>query len=138
MTSLSRRQLLGAISACVAAPAAALRAEEPTGLVGHVTSPGGFDVAAYRRLLGAANAFKEGDAIVGVTAADEVERSLARRLLSATRLADIDAHPPFEDALQRALAADRDATTAAAIADWTCADLKRFLLDRDEIGRAHV
>lgn len=131
MTPLSRRQLLGAISACVAAPAGVLRAAAPPGLVGHVTGPDGFDAAAYRRLLGAANAFKEGDAIVGVAAADEAERSFARRLLSATRLADIDAHPPFEDPLHRALVADRDPAAADAVADWTCGDLKRFLLERD-------
>ena len=131
MKTLPRRHLLWALSACAATPRIG-GAAPAAGLMGHVASgPGGFDEAAYRRLLGAANAFKEGDAIVGVAAADEEERTLARRLLAATRLVDIDAHPPFEDSLSRALAADRDGASAAATADWTCDDLRRFLLDRD-------
>ncbi len=60
---------------------------------------GGFDRTTYQQLLGAANAFKEGDQILGVAAADETARSKARLLLSNTRLGDILKHPVFEDKL---------------------------------------
>ncbi|MEZ6074224.1 MAG: ethanolamine ammonia-lyase subunit EutB [Pirellulaceae bacterium] len=46
---------------------------------------GQFDERLYKRLLGAANEFKEGDAIVGVSAADENSRARARKLLANTR-----------------------------------------------------
>lgn len=93
---------------------------------------GKFDVAAYRRVLGAANEFKEGDAIVGVAAADERSRDIARRLLANTRLRDLDAHPPHDDRLYRLLHARRDPAAVAKTADWTLGELRRFLLERDE------
>ena len=43
---------------------------------------GVFDATLYRQILGAANAFKEGDQIVGVAAADETSRHNARTLLA--------------------------------------------------------
>ncbi len=74
------------------------------GLVEHVLrTSGGWDGARWARLLGAANAFKEGDASAGLAAADEAERARARSLLAATRLRDVDAHPPLDDATWRAL-----------------------------------
>ena len=54
-------------------------------LVAHVKRlSGGWDAALYARLLGHANALKEGDAIVGVAAADEAARIRARALLART------------------------------------------------------
>ena len=55
----------------------------------------------YRQLLGAANEFKEGDAIVGVAAANDQARARARQLLTNTRLADLTTHPPWEDSLSK-------------------------------------
>lgn len=60
---------------------------------------GRFDPGLYRKILGAANEFKEGDEIVGVAAADAVSRSRARELLARTRIADLMANPPFTDKL---------------------------------------
>jgi ethanolamine ammonia-lyase large subunit len=103
------------------------------GIVQFVQSASGkWDPKRYAQLLGAANAFKEGDVTVGVAAATEGERSQARELLAATRLGEIDAHPPLEDGLYRALRAGLDARAQAACAGWTFAELKRFLLQRDE------
>jgi ethanolamine ammonia-lyase large subunit len=62
---------------------------------------GRFDLDHYRRLLGAANEFKEGDAIVGVAAADAASRNRARQLLANTRMADIEMHPPWQDQLSK-------------------------------------
>jgi ethanolamine ammonia-lyase large subunit len=103
------------------------------GIVQFVHSASGtWDPKRYAQLLGAANAFKEGDVTVGVAAATEEERSQARKLLADTRLGEIDAHPPLEDGMYRALRAGVDPRAQAECAGWTFAALKRFLLQRDE------
>ena len=91
---------------------------------------GRFDLDAYRRLLAAASEFKEGDAVQGL-AADDTTRAHARRLLAATRLVDLDAHPPLVDDLHALLVADLDPTAATTTASWTLAELKTFVLTAD-------
>ena len=76
---------------------------------------GQFDERLYKRLLGAANEFKEGDAIVGVSAADESSRAAARKLLANTRLESIDTHPPYRDNLYRFLQARHRARRAGLV-----------------------
>ena len=93
---------------------------------------GGWDAALCGRLLGAANAFKEGDATVGVAAPSERARTRARRLLGATLLGEIDAHPVLDDGMFRALQAGIDPAAKDRTAGWTFAELKRFLLVSDE------
>jgi ethanolamine ammonia-lyase large subunit len=90
---------------------------------------GRFDLGMYLRILGSANEFKEGDSIVGVSAANEPSRVIARTLLSNTLIADIDAHPPHLDELHRFITV---ATNAAKVPTQTVGDLKEFLLRRDE------
>ena len=51
---------------------------------------GGFEHRLYQQVVGAANPFKEGDATIGVSAANETTRLNARRLLAHTRLGDLD------------------------------------------------
>ncbi len=92
----------------------------------------GFDEALYKKVLGAANAFKEGDALVGVAAADETSRARARQLLGNTRLRDLDAHPLLVDDLHALLEQSRDAAARARTADWTLGELKAFLLSAEE------
>src|SRR5512137_792167 len=105
----------------------------PQGLVEYVESvSGGWDPRLYARLLGAANEPKEGDVTVGVAAATDPERRQARQLLAATRLRDVDAHPPFEDGLYRSLKAGLDPQAQARTAGWTFAELKAFLLGKDQ------
>ena len=88
---------------------------DPEGIVQFVEArSGGWDPKLYARLLGSANAFKEGDVTVGVAAENEQQRTQARKLLSATRLGEIDAHPPLEDGLFRALQASLDGTRRRA------------------------
>jgi ethanolamine ammonia-lyase large subunit len=86
------------------------------------------DHSLYLKILGAANEFKEGDAIVGVAAEDAQARTLARALLSNTRLDDIDAHPPWTDQLSKLIAR----TPSQTIARQTLGELKLFLLTMSE------
>ena len=89
---------------------------------------GKFDPPLYKQILGAANALKEGDQIVGVAAADEASRHFARTLLASTRIGDLDAHPPLEDNLYRLLRQSLDAASIAKTARLTLAELKHLLL----------
>jgi ethanolamine ammonia-lyase large subunit len=93
---------------------------------------GGFDQTLYKQLIGAANAYKEGDEAAGLAAADETSRANARLLLSNTRIGDLRAHPLFEDGLYSLIEQGVDASAADAVKDWKMGELKRFLLDRDE------
>lgn len=93
---------------------------------------GRFDQSAYLGVLGAANEFKEGDAIVGVAAADADSRARARQLLERTTLRDIDAHPLLDDELGDLLTQSVDAGRHAETADWTLGRLKEFVLSADE------
>ncbi len=94
---------------------------------------GTFDHRLYQQLVGAANAFKEGDVLVGVAAADEDSREHARSLLSQTRLGDIDAHPLVqEDRLYTYLQGALDSEAHARTEGWTLGQLKAFLLSASE------
>ncbi|MFZ4441062.1 MAG: ethanolamine ammonia-lyase subunit EutB [Syntrophales bacterium] len=93
---------------------------------------GKFDRTIYQQLIGAANAFKEGDQILGVAASDEAVRSKARRLLSNTRLHDILNHPLFEDKLYSRLLESLSMYSVKKISPMTVGGLKKFLLSRDE------
>lgn len=121
---------LGTVAAQAGSPAPPAAAE---GLMEYLQRmQGGFDEDLYRRLLGAANEFKEGDAIVGVAAADDAERQLARQLLSATRLGDINAHPLLVDDLYRHLQTSLNGQVQQQLDAWTFAELKAFLLTEPE------
>jgi ethanolamine ammonia-lyase large subunit len=89
---------------------------------------GHFDRAAYQQLVGAANAFKEGDQILGVAAADEALRTQARQLLSNTRLGDILQHPLFEDGLYACLLDNLSPDAVQKTSSMTVGELKDFLL----------
>ena len=147
---MRRRTFLGALAGGVSAitfkPVARPNSSEAAGpgimvaevrsgedLIRQASEPSGvFDEARFKQLLGAANAFKEGDAIVGVAAADDRSRGNARALLANTRLDQIDARPLLRDSLGDLLRDDLDEEAARATAGMTVGALKRFLLDRDE------
>ena len=93
---------------------------------------GAFDEPLYKQVLGAANTFKEGDALVGVAASDEASRANARQLLENTRLVDLDEHPLLQDGLHALLLETEDRVAAAFTQDWTLGRLKHFLLESDE------
>jgi ethanolamine ammonia-lyase large subunit len=92
---------------------------------------GRFDLGLYRRLVGAANPFKEGDRIIGVAAEDETARAHARALLGHTRIGALEAHPLFQDELLDALARDLAPFRQAGTAELTLAQLKARLLAED-------
>lgn len=92
----------------------------------------GWDLILYRRLLGMANDWKEGDAIVGVAAAKDSERILARSLLENTTLEQIDAHPPFQDKTWELIQSDIDPQSKTVTNSWTLGQFKAFLLERPD------
>jgi ethanolamine ammonia-lyase large subunit len=94
---------------------------------------GDFDVVLYRQILGAANEFKEGDALAGIAAADADSRASARQLLRNARIRDFLAHPVFEDALSQYMRRAVDDEVAEQIADWTFGELADFLLASREV-----
>ena len=93
---------------------------------------GGWDVDWYRRVLGAANEYKEGDEILGVSARTPAERQLARRLLEQTTLEQIDSHRPFEDKMHSVLGLAQAKTQTQEIQTWKLVELKAFLLEQSE------
>jgi len=93
---------------------------------------GGFDETLYKQLLGAANAYKEGDEAVGVAAADESSRRNARVLLENTRIGDINAHPLLPDSLHTLIQQSTDAASASITSKLTLSWLKSALLRLDE------
>ncbi|WPB78703.1 ethanolamine ammonia-lyase subunit EutB [Archangium violaceum] len=93
---------------------------------------GGFDPTLYKQLIGAANAYKEGDDAAHLAAADDTSRANARLLLSNTRIGDLRAHPLFEDGLFTLIEQGVDTSAADSVKDWTLGELERFLLDRSE------
>lgn len=93
---------------------------------------GAHDRTLYTQILGAANEFKEGDEIVGVAAADDASRRIARLLLARTRLAEIDLHPVHEDSLFHFISSGRDEHARRQLANRTLGEFKHFLLTSDE------
>ena len=140
--SMNRRQFLvsttrGAVATAMLTPGGhALRVTSPRSeedLVGYVLRVRGeWDQELFAQLLGAANAFKEGDEILGLAAESDAARASARALLASTRLSDIDAHPLLDDAMHRTLSASVDADVRRKTEGWTFDALRRFLLDADE------
>ena len=92
---------------------------------------GTFDPVLYRKLLGAANEFKEGDQMIGVAAADQSSRLHARSLLANTRIKEINAHPVYQDKLTEYIIPAKAASTASRTVE-TVGDLKQFLLTETE------
>ncbi len=96
---------------------------------------GRFDRELYLRVLGSANDFKEGDQIVGVAAANESSRLIARELLGNTRIGEMDLVPPKTDRLwgDELFKLITPAKTSEAISSMTLGEIKAYLLDRDEM-----
>jgi ethanolamine ammonia-lyase large subunit len=93
---------------------------------------GGWDQHRYLAMLGAANPFKEGDAILGVAAQSDQQRQTARELLANTRVGDIDARPPFQDSMHDWNQKWLRPNAVSKVADMTFGALKQFLLSREE------
>ncbi|NNE77924.1 MAG: ethanolamine ammonia-lyase subunit EutB, partial [Pricia sp.] len=91
---------------------------------------GKYDLTLYRQIIGAANAFKEGDLSLGVAAADTVSRERARNLLANTMIADLDQTSVYEDGIYALI--KQSTVKKDTIADWTMGQLKDFVLNQPE------
>ncbi len=91
---------------------------------------GKMDANLYRQILGAANAFKEGDLTLGIAAASEDSRSNARILLSQTKVGDLNTHIIFEDDIWKLI---RNTTSLnPELEQMTMGDLKQFVLTKSD------
>lgn len=93
---------------------------------------GAFDQETYKKVIGAANAFKEGDEILGVAADDALSRLNARKLLANTKLSDLYQHPLSQDSVQKLIWDTTDKAAYAKIQNWTMQELKDFVLNKSE------
>jgi ethanolamine ammonia-lyase large subunit len=93
---------------------------------------GGFDSRKYCQVLGAANPFKEGDALHGLAAVDERSRENARHILSNTAISSLLSQPIFDDEVVAFADSCVDAGARRRIESWTLGELVRFLLDQSE------
>jgi ethanolamine ammonia-lyase large subunit len=93
---------------------------------------GSFDQTLYQQVIGASNAFKEGDETIGVGADDGKTRENARALLANTKIKDLYEHPLLADDLQKLIWQTTDAGQYGKVKDWTMGQLKEFLLTKSE------
>ncbi len=93
---------------------------------------GGFDQTLYQQVIGASNAFKEGDHTIGVGADNEATRRNARTLLANTKIKDLYEHPLLVDDLQKLIWQSTNQARYEKVKDWTMAYLKVFLLTKSE------
>lgn len=93
---------------------------------------GAFDPEMYKKVIGAANAFKEGDEILGVAADDALSRLNARKLLANTKLSDLYQNPLSQDSVQKLIWDTTDKAAYAKIQNWTMQELKDFVLNKSE------
>jgi ethanolamine ammonia-lyase large subunit len=93
---------------------------------------GSFDQRLYQQVIGAANAFKEGDQTIGVAADDNASRENARKLLANTKIKDITNHPLLDDNVYKFIAHSVNSAQYNKIKDWTMGKMKNFLLTKTE------
>ncbi len=93
---------------------------------------GDFDRELYRRIIGAANDFKEGDRIVGVAANEETSRRRARQLLLNTRVESLVSHPLFDDPLYDIINSVLNPVACSRLAAMTLRELRDFILSQTE------
>lgn len=93
---------------------------------------GGFDLLLYQQVVGAANAFKEGDEALGVAAANDVSRENARKLLANTKIQALHEQPLMADNLQKLIWETTDKAQYDKVKGLTMGELKDFLLTKTE------
>lgn len=142
------RSLAGSAALAATGPSVLLNASAPSEREPLAANQAGEDIFSYiqrhgddsetdlyRKLLGYANEFKEGDEIVGVAAPDTRSRSIARRLLNNTRIGDVTQRPPYRDNLLAYISTkSQQWPTETYPSDFpqTLGQLKDYLLERDE------
>jgi ethanolamine ammonia-lyase large subunit len=93
---------------------------------------GSFDQKLYQQVIGASNAYKEGDQTIGVAADNNASRENARKLLANTKIKDITNHPLLNDDLYKFIAKSINSAQYNKIKDWTMGKMKTFLLTKTE------
>ena len=97
---------------------------------------GSFDVTLYRQLLGAANEFKEGDEIAGISATSDEDRLKARMLLAETTLDNIRKHSVFTDEqsefIEQSTRSFQETESGKAIGKLRMNEFKELLLKSSE------
>lgn len=91
---------------------------------------GKYDQGLYKKIMGAANEYKEGDMALGVAAASAIARTNARLLLSNTRIADIDSNHLHSDSISNLIA--KTTTGNNEVNGWTIGQLKNYILTQPE------
>ena len=91
---------------------------------------GQWDLTLYRQIIGAANAFKEGDLTIGVAANSEASRLNARALLMQTKITNLDKNTLFSDGILELI--HQTTSQNQAHQNWTMGELKRFVLTESE------
>src|SRR5690606_8258702 len=91
---------------------------------------GNYDQGLYKKLIGAANEFKEEDMARGVSAATDRSRANARTLLANTKIEDIDRHSLHSDEISELI---RNSTAKHdGLRGRTIGELKQFILTETE------
>jgi len=93
---------------------------------------GQFDLTLYQQVIGAANAFKEGDEALGVGADGEATRANARTLLANTKIQALHEKPLLVDSVQKFIWDSTDKAQYEKVKGWTMGELKTFLLTKPE------
>lgn len=93
---------------------------------------GSFNQKLYQQVIGASNAFKEGDKTIGVAADTEASRENARKLLANTKIKDITDHPLLNDDLYKFIAKSTNSAQYNKIKNWTMGQMKTYLLTKSE------
>ncbi|MEM6726387.1 MAG: ethanolamine ammonia-lyase subunit EutB, partial [Bacteroidota bacterium] len=91
---------------------------------------GEFDRTLYKQILGAANAFKEGDQTLNIAALDETTRASARLLLSNTKVKGLNEQIVYRDELLDLI--HQSIVENDEVANWTFQELKDFMLTKPE------
>jgi ethanolamine ammonia-lyase large subunit len=93
---------------------------------------GKFDLTLYRKVVGSANHFKEGDLAQGVAAFNENSRINARILLSNTKIKDLYETPLFTDDILTLIQDTTDHKVFDTISNLSLGELKSFILEKPE------
>ncbi len=91
---------------------------------------GEFEQDKYRKILGTANEFKEGDDTIHVAASSDQSRANARILLANTRIGDLEKHVIYDDDILQLI--QKTTPQHQELSNWTFNDLKEFLLNNSE------
>jgi len=93
---------------------------------------GKFDQTLYRKIVGSANHFKEGDLAQSVAAFNDNSRINARTLLTNTKIIDLTSKPLFTDDIFALIRDSTDQHVLNSISDLTLGELKSYILVKPE------